>query len=349
MAQDIARTADYRDFVKTLKQKVQSAQIKAARSVSTQLIELYWEIGKLIAEKQEAAGWGDAVIEKIARDLTRELGGAKGFSRRNLYRIKRWYLFYADQEEFVPQLVAQIPWGHNALILEKIKDRGVALWYVRKTLENNWSRNVLALQIDSRLFERQGAKTGIDNFSERLPVTDSDLARESLKDPYVFDFLGLGEEARESVLEEALINHLTRFMLELGKGFAFVGRQYHLEVGEQDFYIDLLFYHLKLHCYVVIELKSGPFKPEYAGKLNFYLTAVDEQVRAPEDSPSIGLLLCRDRDNLVAEYALRDLNKPIGVSRYELSATLPEELRASLPTLDEVEQGLADEVHRESG
>jgi predicted nuclease of restriction endonuclease-like (RecB) superfamily len=192
----------------------------------------------------------------------------------------------------VPQLVAQIPWGHNSLIVEKIKDQGVALWYVRKTLENNWSRNVLAHRIDSQLFERQGAKTGIDNFRERLPVPDSDLARESLKDPYVFDFLGLGEEARESALEEALINHLTRFMLELGKGFAFVGRQYHLEVGEQDFYIDLLFYHLKLHCYVVIELKSGPFKPEYAGKLNFYLTAVDEQVRTPEDSPSIGLLLC---------------------------------------------------------
>jgi predicted nuclease of restriction endonuclease-like (RecB) superfamily len=342
MAQDIARTADYRDFVRTLKQKVQSAQIKAARAVNSQLIALYWEIGKLIAEKQEAAGWGDAVIEQIARDLTRELGGAKGFSRRSLYRIKRWYLFYADQEEFVPQLVAHIPWGHNALILEKIKDRGVALWYVRKTLENNWSRNVLAHQIDSGLFERQGAKIGIDNFSERLPVPDSDLARESLKDPYVFDFLGLGEEARESALEEALINHLTRFMLELGKGFAFVGRQYHLEVGEQDFYIDLLFYHLKLHCYVVIELKSGPIKPEYAGKLNFYLTAVDEQVKAPEDNPSIGLLLCRDRDNLVAEYALRDLNKPIGVSRYELSATLPEELRGSLPTLEEVEKGLAD-------
>ena len=255
--------------------------------------------------------------------------------------MQRFYGFYQEQDEFVQQLVAQIPWGHNIEIFQKVKEPDKALWYVRKTLENNWSRNVLALQIDSRLFERQGAKTGIDNFSERLPVPDSDLARESLKDPYVFDFLGLGEEARERALEDALIEHLTRFMLELGKGFAFVGRQYHLEVGEQDFYIDLLFYHLKLHCYVVIELKSGPFKPEYAGKLNFYLTAVDEQVKTPEDNPSIGLILCRDRDNLVAEYALRDLNKPIGVSRYELSATLPEELKASLPTLEEVEEELS--------
>jgi predicted nuclease of restriction endonuclease-like (RecB) superfamily len=348
MTREIAQTSDYRDFIRSLKQKVQSAQIKAARAVNTQLIELYWDLGKLITEKQQEAGWGDAVIDQVARDLTRELDGVKGFSRRNLYYMQRFYGFYQEQDEFVQQLVAQIPWGHNIEIFQKVKEPDKALWYVRKTLENNWSRNVLAHQLDSQLFERQGAKTGIDNFSECLPVPDSDLARESLKDPYVFDFLGLGEEARERALEDALIEHLTRFMLELGKGFAFVGRQYHLEVGEQDFYIDLLFYHLKLHCYVVIELKSGPFKPEYAGKLNFYLTAVDEQVKAPEDSPSIGLLLCRDRDNLVAEYALRDLNKPIGVSRYELSSTLPEGLKTSLPTLEEVEQGLSDESRQES-
>ncbi len=348
MTQDIAQAPDYREFIRSLKDEVQAAQIKAARSVNAQLIGLYWELGKRITEKQQAAGWGDAVIGKIAQDLTRELGGVKGFSRRNLYRIKQWYSFYSNRKEFVPPLVAQIPWTHNALIIEKIKDQDTALWYARKTLENNWSRNVLATQIDSRLFERQGGKTGIDNFSERLPAPDSDLARESLKDPYVFDFLGLGEDARERALEDALVDHLTRFMLELGKGFAFVGRQYHLEVGEQDFYIDLLFYHLKLHCYVVIELKSGPFKTEYAGKLNFYLTAVDEEVKTPEDNPSIGLILCRDRDNVVAEYALRDLNKPIGVSRYELSATLPESLKASLPTLEEVEEGLADERREET-
>lgn len=342
MTKDIAKTPDYRDFIRSLKQKVQSAQIKAARAVNSQLIGLYWELGKLIAEKQSAAGWGDAVIDQVAQDLTRELGGVKGFSRANLYRMKKFYDFYGEDEN-VAQLVRQIPWGHNIEIFQKIKEPETALWYVRKTLENSWSRNVLALQIDSQLFERQAGNPRIDNFNERLPAPDSDLARESLKDPYVFDFLDLGEQARERAVEEALIEHLTRFMLELGKGFAFVGRQYHLEVGEQDFYIDLLFYHLKLHCYVVIELKSGPFKPEYAGKLNFYLTAVDEQVKAPEDNPSIGLILCRDRDNVVAEYALRDLTRPIGVSRYELSSVLPEELKTNLPTVEEVEAGLSDE------
>lgn len=339
MIQDLAQTPHYRDFISTLKQKVQSAQIKAARAANTQLITLYWELGKLIVEKQQASGWGDAVIDQIAKDLTQALGGLKGFSRANLYRMKKFYGFY-EHTENVAQLVRQIPWGHNILIFEKIKDQNMALWYVQKTLENNWSRNVLALQLDSRLYDRQAEKPKIDNFNERLPAPESDLARQSLKDPYLFDFLNLGDEAKERAVESAIMDHLTRFMLELGKGFAFVGRQYHLEVGDQDFYIDLLFYHLKLHCYVVLEIKNGAFKPEYAGKLNFYLTALDEQVKAPEDNPSIGLILCRDRNNLVAEYALRDLNKPIGISRYELSATLPEELRTSLPTLEEVEAGL---------
>ncbi len=347
MTQYISQTPTYREFISTLKQKVQSAQIKAARTVNTQLMALYWDLGQLLAEKQQASGWGDAVIDQVAKDLTRELGGLKGFSRRNLYYMRRFYSFYGGKKENVQQAVAQIPWGHNVLILQKIKTADEALWYVQKTLENNWSRNVLALQIDSRLYERQKKKPRIDNFSERLPAPDSDLARESMKDPYLFDFLGLGDEAHEHAVESALMDHLTRFMLELGKGFAFVGRQYHLEVGDQDFYIDLLFYHLTLHCYVVIELKNGPFKPEYAGKLNFYLTALDERVKAPEDNPSIGLILCRDRDNLVAEYALRDLNKPIGVSRYELSATLPEELKTSLPTVEEVEAGLKTGVDEE--
>ena len=337
MTKEIAQTPDYRDFVRSLKQKVQSAQSKAARAVNTQLIALYWEIGKLITEKQQAAGWGDAVINQVAQDLTHELGGLKGFSRANLYRMKKLYGFYGDDEN-VAQAVRQIPWGHNIEIFQKIKEPKTALWYVHKTLENNWSRNVLALQIENRLFERQAGKTGIDNFSERLPVPDSDLARESLKDPYVFDFLCLGEEAQERAVEDALIEHLTRFMLELGKGFAFVGRQYHLEVGGQDFYIDLLFYHLKLHCYVVIELKSGPFKPEYAGKLNFYLTAVDDMLRTEDDHPSIGLLLCKTRNHLVAEYALRDMNKPMGVATYKL---LPEQIRDGLPSLEELEAELA--------
>ncbi len=340
MSQDIIKTDNYRNLIADLKHRIQDAQIKAAVTVNTQLIALYWDIGKQIAEKQQASGWGDAVIEQIAKDLSREFQNMKGFSRANLYRMTRFYAFYANQEEFVAQAVRQIPWGHNIIIFQQIKDHSKALWYVRKTIENGWSRNVLAHQIDSRLYERQAEKPRIDNFTERLPAPQSDLARETLKDPYVFDFLSVGDEAHERELETALVERITRFMLELGKGFAFVGRQYHLEVGGEDFYIDLLFYHLRLHCYVAIELKTGPFKPEYTGKLNFYLTALDEQVKMQEDGPSIGLILCRDRNNVIAEYALRDVNKPIGISRYALAATLPEELRASFPTVEEVEAEL---------
>ncbi len=340
MSQDIIKTDEYRKLVSDLKNRIQAAQIKAAVTVNTQLIALYWDIGRQIAQKQQVSGWGDAVIDEIAKDLTRELGGLKGFSRRNLYYMKQFYGFYAGQGEFVQQLAAQIPWWHNVLIIQNIKDHEKAIWYIRKTIENGWSRNVLDHQIDSQLYERQAGKPRSDNFTERLPAPQSDLARETLKDPYIFDFLSVGEEAHERELETALVERITRFMLELGKGFAFVGRQYHMEVGGEDFYIDLLFYHLRLHCYVAIELKTGPFKPEYTGKLNFYLTALDEQVKMKEDAPSIGLILCRNRNNVIAEYALRDVNKPIGISRYALAATLPEELKASFPTVEEVEAEL---------
>jgi len=347
MSQDLIKTDEYRSLIADLKSRIQAAQIKAAVTVNNQLIELYWDIGRQIAEKQQASGWGDAVIEQIAQDLTRELGGLKGFSRRNLYFVRQFYGFYAGYSEFVQQLVSQIPWGHNILILQKIKDQDKALWYVQKTIENGWSRSVLDHQIASQLYERQADKPRIDNFTERLPAPQSDLAQETLKDPYVFDFLSIGEQAHERELETALVERITRFMLELGKGFAFVGRQYHLEVGGDDFYIDLLFYHLRLHCYVALELKTGPFKPEYTGKLNFYLTALDEQVKMKEDGPSIGLILCRNRNNIVAEYALRDVNKPIGISRYELSDKLPKELQASLPTVEEVEAELGKTPWRE--
>lgn len=340
MEQDIIKTDEYRLWIADLKSRIQTAQIKAAVTVNTQLIGLYWDIGQQIAEKQQASGWGDAVITQIAQDLSREFQTMKGFSRRNLYRMKQFFAFYAQQGEFVPQLVAQIPWGHNDLIIQKIKDRKKALWYVRKTIENGWSRSVLDHQIGSQLYERQVEKPRIDNFIERLPAPQSDLARETLKDPYLFDFLSVGDDAHEREVETALVERITRFMLELGKGFAFVGRQYHLEVGGEDFYIDLLFYHLRLHCYVAIELKNGHFKPEYTGKLNFYLTALDELVKMKEDGPSIGIILCRDRNNIVAEYALRDMNKPIGISRYELAGTLPKELEGSFPTLEEVQAEL---------
>ena len=363
MSQNIVTTDDYRALIADLKTRIRSAQIKAAVAVNSQLIALYWDIGKLIAEKQRASGWGDAVIEAIAKDLSREFQSMKGFSRANLYRMKRFYAFYYAGEgegvqqavtqtpgdEFVAQLVRQIPWGHNILIFQGIEDKQKALWYVRKTIENGWSRNVLNHQIESGLYERQAAKPVIDNFTERLPAPQSDLARETLKDPYLFDFLDVGEEAHERELETALVERITRFMLELGKGFAFVGRQYHLEVGGEDFYIDLLFYHLRLHCYVALELKTGPFKPEYTGKLNFYLTALDERVKMAEDNPSIGLILCKNRNTIVAEYALRDVNKPIGIARYALSATLPEALKRSLPTVEEVEAELGKDTAWKTG
>ena len=354
MEQDIIKTDEYRLWIANLKSRIQTAQIKAAVTVNTQLIGLYWDIGRQIAEKQQASGWGDAIIGQIAQDLSREFQTMKGFSRANLYRMKRFYGFYArideglskeipqtqGEIEFVAQLVRQIPWGHNIIVFQKIKDRDKALWYVRKTIENGWSRSVLDHQIGSQLYERQVEKPRIDNFIERLPAPQSDLARETLKDPYLFDFLSVGDDAHEREVETALVERITRFMLELDKGFTFVGRQYHLEVGGEDFYIDLLFYHLRLHCYVAIELKNGHFKPEYTGKLNFYLTALDELVKMKEDGPSIGIILCRDRNNIVAEYALRDMNKPIGISRYELAGTLPKELEGSFPTLEEVQAEL---------
>ena len=353
MIQDLTNTNDYRDLVTNLKSRIKSAQTKAALVVNTQLIELYWDIGKLIAEKQEASGWGDAVIEQLAKDLTRELGGLKGFSRSNLYYMKQFYCFYvaagecvpqavaqSSGSEFVQQLVGQIPWGHNILIFQSVKDQKKALWYVNKTIEHGWSRNVLNIQIESQLYERQAEKSKIDNFDLHLPQLESELASEVLKDPYLFDFVSVGEEAQEREIEAALVSRLPDLILELGKGFSFVGRQYHLEVGGEDFYIDLLFYHLRLRCYVAIELKAGSFKPEYVGKLNFYLTALDELVRMPQDNPSIGLILCKDRNNIVAEYSLRHIGKPIGVSRYQVSEKLPEDLKASLPTVEEVEKML---------
>lgn len=342
MSQELTKTNDYLSLIASLKSRIHVAQTKAALAVNTQLIELYWDIGKLITEKQQASGWGDAVIEQLAKDLTRELGGLKGFSRRNLYRMKQFYSFYVGQGEFVPQAVAQIPWGHNDLIIQKIKDYDKALWYVHKAIEHGWSRNVLGIQIENQLYERQAEKPKIDNFGSHLPKLESELASEVLKDPYLFDFVSVGEEAHEREIEAALVSKLPDFILELGKGFSFVGRQYRLEVGGEDFYIDLLFYHLRLRCYVAIELKAGSFKPEYAGKLNFYLTALDELVKTAQDNPSIGLVLCKDRNNIVAEYSLRNIGKPIGVSRYQLSEKLPEELKASLPTVEEVEKMLSD-------
>lgn len=293
-------TKEYTSWFSELKQKINKARHKTALSINSALIELYWEIGKEISIKESAASWGSGLIEKLSRDLTLEYPDMKGFSRRNLYAIRQFYMFYSAESSNVPQPVAQIPWGHNRLILTKVKNTDEALFYAASIIENGWSRDDLESQIIKDLYGRKGKS--ITNFDNTLPQVQSKLAIQVLKDPYNFDFLGLEDDAQERQVELELMRRITEFMLELGKGFAFVGRQYKLVVSDNEYFIDLLFYHLELRSYVVIELKSGKFKPEYAGKLNFYLSAIDSQVKRPDDNPSIGIILCRLKDRIEAEY-----------------------------------------------
>jgi predicted nuclease of restriction endonuclease-like (RecB) superfamily len=331
----------YDHFLHDLKSRIRAARTRAALSVNRELILLYWQIGRDILERQEREGWGAKVIERLARDLRAEFPDMKGLSPRNLLFMRAFAEAYPDEEK-VKQLVSQLPWGHVVRLIQKVKSQEEREWYINKAFENGWSRDVLVMQIESRLFHRQG-KT-VSNFAATLPPLQSDLALQTLKDPYIFDFLGLGDEAQEREIERELVKHITNFLLELGTGFSFVGRQVHLEVEEEDFYIDLLFYHLKLRCYVVIELKATSFKPEYAGKLNFYLSAVDATMRHESDNPSIGLILCKDKKGLIAEYALKDISKPMGVSEYQLVAAIPENLKGSLPTIEELEAEFSDSI-----
>jgi predicted nuclease of restriction endonuclease-like (RecB) superfamily len=332
----------YGSFLKQIKERIASAQIKAALAVNRELVELYWQIGSSLLAKQEREGWGAKTIERLARDLKEAFPGTRGFSFRNLKYMVQFVK--ENSNEIRQQLVAQIPWGHNIALLQLVKNSEERLWYVQKTIQNGWSRNVLIHWISSDLYKRQGK--AITNFKETLPEIQSDLARETRKDPYKFDFLALREKFEEKELEDGLLNHIQHFLLELGAGFAFVGRQYKVTVSDTDYYIDLLFYHLSLRCYVVIELKATEFKPEYAGKMNFYLSAVDDLLRHPEDRPTIGMILCKTKDAVKVEYALRDVNKPIGVSGYEvqLIESLPDNLKCSLPSVEELEQELEKEV-----
>ena len=327
----------YPAFLSGLKVRIREARVRAALSVNRELILLYWEIGRDILQRQQEEGWGAKVIEQLSTDLRKEFPDVKGFSPRNLKYMRSFAEAWPDPV-FVQQVAAQIPWFHNCVILDKLSNREFREWYIHKTIENGWSRNVLVHQIESGLIEREGR--AVTNFSSALPAPQSDLARAMLKDPYIFDFLGIGEDAAERELERALLDHIREFLLELGVGFAFVGSQYRLDVGGKDFSIDLLFYHLKLRSYVVIDLKIGEFLPEYAGKMNFYLSAVDDLLRHLDDNPSIGIVLCKSRNRIIAEYALRDMEKPIGVAGYELTTSLPEDLRGRLPTVDELEEEL---------
>ncbi len=295
-------------------------------------------------KRQQGEGWGTKVIDRLAADLKAAFPEMKGFSARNIKYMRALAEAWPDSE-FVQEVLAQIPWYHNITLLDKVKDRDERAWYINQTIHHGWSRNVLVHQIESELYQRQSQ--AITNFDQTLMPPQSDLARQILKDPYNFDFLSLGDAAHERELERSLLHHLQDFLLDLGKGFAFVGSQYHLEVGGEDFYIDLLFYHLKLRSYVVIELKVGEFKPEYAGKMNFYLSAVDAQLKHTDDQPSIGLILCKQKNRLIAEYALRDSGKPIGISEYQLTQVLPSSIAGELPTIEELESELSDDDQHE--
>jgi len=335
------QTTEYKEFIKRIKLKARQAQIKASVRVNSTLIEFYWELGEEIVLKQKSTNWGSGFLKNMSHDLMEEFPDVKGFSHRNIKYIRQWYLFYTTQNQKGQQLVAQlvlVPWGHNLHILTKCKDISQALFYVQKTIENGWSRVVLRHQIESQLFEREGK--ALTNFSATLPQPQSDLANELTKDPYQFDFLTLREKYDERELEDALMENMTKFLLELGQGFAFVGRQYKLMVGGDEFRIDLLFYHIKLACYVVVELKTVKFQPEFAGKLNFYISAVDGEIREQRDNPTIGILICKSKNSTVVEYSLKDINKPIGVSEYQLSHVLPKEFKSSLPSIEEIEEEL---------
>ena len=330
----------YIDWISELKIKIHNAQQRATLAVNKELVLLYWQIGNEILTRQEKQGWGTKVIERLAYDLRTAFPEMRGFSRTNLLYMRSFAEGWPD-EQIVQQAVGQLPWGHNLVLLDKLKNSEDRIWYAKKTIENNWSRNVLVMQIESKLITRQGK--AITNFALCLPKPQSDLAIESLKDPYRFDFLSLGEEAGEREIENALVKQVTAFLLELGAGFAYVGKQVNIEVGGDDFFIDLLFYHLKLRCYIVIELKTGDFKPEHLGQLGFYLTAVDKQIKSKDDLPTIGLLLCKTKNKIVAEYALSDKTQPMGIAEFKLLESLPVNLQTQLPSIEDIERELTGE------
>jgi predicted nuclease of restriction endonuclease-like (RecB) superfamily len=333
---------DYAALLSEIKQRVQAAQIRAALAVNRELVLLYWQIGRQIAARQVQQGWGAKVIEQLARDLKAAFPDMAGFSPRNLRYMRDFAEAYPD-EQILQQVVAKLPWGHNVRLLDKVPNPETRLWYAHAAIEHGWSRAVLEHQIDTRLIKRQGK--AITNFARTLPAPQSDLAQQMLKDPYNFDFLTLGEDARERHLEAGLRQHIREFLLEMGAGFAFVGTQYPLTIGEQEFFIDLLFYHLDLRCFVVIDLKMRAFEPEFAGKMNFYLSAVDDLLRRAGDAPSIGIILCKTRNATVAEYALRGTNRPIGVAEHlttELTRSLPADLQSALPTIEDLEAEAAE-------
>ena len=352
------KSREYKAWLKGIKDKLRRSQLKAAVSVNSSLLQFYWELGAEIVKTQKSAAWGSGFLKQLSKDLMAAFPQMKGFSKRNLEQIRRWYRFYSvhfcgcnAENPIAKQAASQmklcifkVPWWHNVTILTKCKDVHEALFYVAKTIEHNWSRSVLVHQIESGLFHRKGK--AINNFDVALVEPQSDLAHQILKDPYCFDFLELSEGHSERELENGLIENLRKFFLEIGSGFALLGQQVPIRVGSREFYLDLLFYHAKLHCYVVVELKTTDFEPEYIGKLNFYVKAVDEKYRSDGDNKTIGLLLCKTKDKLVAEYSLSDMNKPLGVSEYGINQSLPESLKSKLPSVEALRSGLESDGGR---
>lgn len=370
-------SSDYRLWIGEIKHRIRQCQIKASVKVNTELLQLYWDIASDVVEKQKNARWGDGFLKQMSKDLTEEFPEMKGFSVRNLQSMCRWYIFYSQALPITKQLVSQlngektkqavsqntmnviepsallpaigddaqilrffftVPWGHHILIIQRCKEIEKALFYIQQTVENGWSRSALDWQIDSCLFERQGK--AISNFANTLPAPQSELAQQVTKDPYVIDIMGIRQDLEEREIEAHLDTHISQYLLELGKGFTYYGRQIHIKVNGDDYYIDQLFYHVRLHCYVVVELKAVKFKPEHIGQLNFYVSAVDSQLRGQDDNPTIGLLICKDKNDVVAEYSLRNVMSPIGVSSIQIYDQLTAEYKSSLPTIQEIEDHL---------
>lgn len=351
--------SNYQEFLGRIKSQIQKARIKAVLSANAQMLELYWWIGNSILNQQNTEGWGAKVISRIAADLKDAFPDMKGISERNLKYMRAFAAAYPsfvqgglaqdidgntseNKNPIMQAPLAQITWYHHISLLDKVKDPQIRDFYIRKTIENGWSRDVMINQLNSGLHLRQGIL--LHNFNRTLPLSNSDLARELFKDPYKFDFLQLSEEANERELEDALVNHIYKFLLELGKGFAFMGKQFRLEKGGKEYFLDLLFYHTILHSHVIIELKIGEFKPEYSGKMSFYLSAFDDEYRMADDGPTIGIILCKDKNKVTAEYALRDINKPIGIAEYQLTNAIPTDLKSELPSIEELETELEKEL-----
>jgi predicted nuclease of restriction endonuclease-like (RecB) superfamily len=328
---DIAR---YNAFFNALKTRIRAAQLRASLAVNQELMLLYWHVGREILKRQQEEGWGSKVVSKLAQDLKREFPDMKGFSRTNLLYMRAFAEAYPD-EAIVQRSAGQIPWRHNQALLDKLKTLEERLWYAQKSLDGGWSRDILVMQIESGLFERQGG--AITNFERTLPKPQSDLAQQIVKDPYALDFLTLSDEAQERDLERGLVSHIRDFLMELGTGFAFVGSQYTLEVGGKEYRIDLLFYHIPLHRYVVVDLKMGEFEPQHSGQMSFYVAAVDNILRTERDDSTIGIILCKSKDRTTVEYALQGSNQPISVSSYQFQSKLPPALEKSLPTAEQLE------------